>query len=307
MVETDRFHQNLGSRTMTLRFISRCLFCALAALAVIFGADVAHAAQPAEWHLGFQAPVTPVMERLIEFHNMLLWIISGISVFVLGLLIYVSVRFREKANPTPSRTTHNVPLEIIWTVVPVIILIIIVIPSLQLLYYMDKTQKPEMTLKVTGYQWYWGYEYPDHGGINFLANMIPDKDIAGDQKRLLSTDVPVVIPVDTDIEVLVTAADVLHAFAVPAFGVKKDAVPGRLNHTWMRVTKPGVYYGQCSELCGTGHAFMPIEIHAVSKPEFEAWVAAKKKEQNIVDAPAGAAPAAVTPATPTAVQPAVKE
>jgi cytochrome c oxidase subunit 2 len=257
------------------------------------------AAQPAEWHLGLQEPATPVMERLIDFHNMLLWIIFGIAAFVLALLIYVSIRFREKANPTPSKTTHNVPLEIVWTVVPVIILIIIVIPSLQLLYYMDKVKKPEMTLKVTGYQWYWGYEYPDHGGINFLANMIPDKDIKDNQLRLLSTDNPVVIPVDTDIEVLVTAADVLHAFAVPAFGVKKDAVPGRLNHTWMRVTKPGVYYGQCSELCGTGHAFMPIEIHAVSKPEFEAWVTAKKKDQGIVDAPAAVSePAAATDSAP---------
>lgn len=241
------------------------------------------AAVPSEWSLGFQNAATPVMERLISFHNLLLWIISGITIFVLVLLIYVAVRFREKANPTPSKTTHNVPLEIVWTVVPIIILIVIVIPSLQLLYYMDKTAKPEMTLKVTGYQWYWGYEYPDHGGVTFESRMVAEKDLAAGQPRLMATDNPVVIPVDTDIEVLVTAADVLHSFAVPAFGVKKDAVPGRLNHTWMRVTKPGTYYGQCSELCGKDHAFMPIEFKAVPRAEFDAWIADQKKAQGIAD------------------------
>lgn len=282
---------------MFIKVSALCAFVFLGAVALTFPA---WAAKPAEWGLGLQEPVTPVMERLIDFHNMLLWIIIGIALFVLALLVYVVVRFNERANPVPSKTTHNVPLEIIWTLVPVAILIVIAIPSFKLLYYMDKVHKPDMTLKVTGYQWYWGYEYPDQGGINFLSNMIPDKEIdpAKGQERLLSTDNPVVIPVDTDIQILITAADVLHAFAVPAFGVKKDAVPGRVNESWMRVTKPGIYYGQCSELCGTGHAFMPIEIHAVPKDEFAAWVAAKKQEQGIADPVPALAPAETLPAVP---------
>lgn len=228
------------------------------------------------WEMGFQEAATPVAERIHEFHHMLLIIISAITVFVTVLLVYIMLRFNKRANPTPSTTTHNVPLEIIWTVVPVLILIVIVVPSMKLLYYADRTANPEMTLKVTGHQWYWEYEYPDYGDINFSAYKIEDKDIdpAKKQVRLLSTDNPVVLPVDTNIQVLVTSSptDVLHSWAVPAFGVKTDAVPGRTNETWVRITKPGIYYGQCSEICGQGHAFMPIEIHAVSKEEFLNWV-----------------------------------
>ncbi len=263
----------------------------------------AFAAEPLPWQMGFQPAATPVMERLVAFHDMLLWIITAITIFVLCLLVYVVFRFSAKRNPVPSKTTHNVPLEIVWTIVPVIILIIIAIPSFKILYYTDRSENPEMRLKVTGYQWYWGYEYPDHGGINFLSNLIPEKDIdkSKGQKRLLSTDNQVVIPVDTTIEIQVTAADVLHAFAVPAFGIKKDAVPGRLNETWIRVTKPGTYYGQCSEICGTGHAYMPIEFKAVSKDEFSQWVTAMKQDQGIVD-PVPAEPA-LDGATKEAVPP----
>src|SRR5688500_10689034 len=165
------------------------------------------------------------------------------------------IRFNSKAHPVPSTRTHNVILEIVWTVVPVVILITIAVPSFKLLYYMDRTENPDMTLKVTGFQWYWGYEYPDNGNISFNSNIIKDADIDASkgQIRKLSTDNPVVLPVDTNIQLLVTAADVLHAFAVPSFGVKIDAVPGRLNETWVRIEKPGVYYGQCSELCGANH------------------------------------------------------
>lgn len=227
------------------------------------------------WQFGFQPAATPVAERLHDFHNFLLVIITLITIFVMVLMLYVMVRFRAKANPTPSMTTHNVPLEIIWTVIPVLILILIAVPSFKLLYYMDRTDDPEMTLKVTGYQWYWGFEYPDHGDISVTSNMIKeeDLDLAKGQIRLLSTDNPVILPVDTNIQVIVTAADVLHSFAVPAFGIKVDAVPGRINETWVRIEKPGVYYGQCSELCGQGHAFMPVEVIAVSKDDFAAWVA----------------------------------
>lgn len=178
--------------------------------------------------------------------------------------------------PSPTRnhqkTTHNTMLEVVWTVIPVVILIVVAVPSFKLLYYADRTVEPEMTLKITGYQWYWGYEYPDHGEISFDSYMVPDDEITGDQVRLLSTDTQVVLPVDTNIQLIITAEDVLHAWAVPAFGVKLDAVPGRLNETWTRITKPGTYYGQCSELCGQGHGFMPIEIKAVSKEEFARWV-----------------------------------
>ncbi len=293
---TLSFNRDEKFSSMSFSMFSRIFVVAL--LGLFWTPDLALAEKPTEWGLGLQAPATPVMERLIDFHNMLLWIITGIALFVLALLIYVVIRFNARANPVPSKTTHNVPLEILWTVVPVIILIIIVIPSLKLLYYMDKVKAPDMTLKVTGYQWYWGYEYPDHGGVNFMANMIAEKEIdkSKGQVRLLSTDNPVVIPVDTNIQVLITAADVIHSFAVPAFGVKKDAVPGRLNETWMHVTKPGTYYGQCSEICGTGHGYMPIEFKAVSKDEFNAWIAAKKKEQGIADAPAASAPAVTAPA-----------
>lgn len=254
------------------------------------------AEEPEPWGRWMQPAVTPVALRLHEFHDFTLHIIVGIALFVLALLVYVIFRFNEKANPVPSKTTHNVLLEVVWTVVPVLILIVIAIPSFKLLYYADRVANPEMTLKVTGYQWYWGYEYPDQGGISFTANMIPDKDInkATGQVRQLSTDNPVVVPVDTNIQVLVTAADVIHAFAMPAFGIKKDAVPGRINETWMRATREGTYYGQCSELCGTGHGFMPIEFKVVSKDEFKNWVAAKKKEQGLVDA----APTVISPTTP---------
>ena len=233
-----------------------------------------------EWQLGFQDAASPVAERIHHFHDMLLWIITIITIFVMGLLLYVMIRFRAGANPVPSKTSHNVMLEIIWTVVPVVILIIIVIPSLQLLFFGDRTPNPEMTLKVTGNQWFWSYEYPDQEGINFSSYMIPENEIDASkgQIRLLSTDNPIVLPVDTNIQILATAADVLHAFTVPALGFKTDAIPGHVNETWVRITKPGTYYGQCSELCGKDHAFMPIEVRAVSKEDFKKWSDAAKKD-----------------------------
>ena len=229
------------------------------------------------WDYLMQDAASPSAERIHEFHNMLVYIITGITLFVLLLLIIVVLRFNKRANPTPSKTSHNVLLEVLWTALPVVILIIIAIPSFKLLYYVDRTENPEMTLKVTGYQWYWGYEYPEHGDINFMSYMVQDEDIDTEkgQLRLLSTDNPVVLPVNKNIQIDITAADVLHSWAVPALGVKKDAVPGRLNSTWFRITEPGTYYGQCSELCGKDHAYMPIEIKAVSQEEFEEWVLAQ--------------------------------
>lgn len=246
------------------------------------------AGEPLPWQTNFQPAASPVAVQMHQFHDFLLWIIFGIALFVLLLLIYVILRFNKRANPEPQKFSHNVLIEVLWTVIPVIILIVIAVPSFKLLYYGDRAVEPEMTLKITGYQWYWGYEYPDHEGINFMSYMVPDDDInarAG-QKRLLSTDNVVVLPVDTDIQILVTAADVLHSWAIPAFGVKIDAVPGRLNETWVHITEPGTYYGQCSELCGKDHAYMPIEIRAVSRKEFNRWVtdAAKEFSQDTTNA-----------------------
>jgi cytochrome c oxidase subunit II len=231
----------------------------------------AHAAAPVPWQMGFQPAASPVMERIDLLHNWLLVIITLITLFVLGLLLYVMIRFRASRNPVPSRTTHHTLIEILWTVVPVVILIGIAIPSFKLLYYTDRTAEAEMTLKIIGSQWYWTYEYPDHGNFSFDSVMIADKDIKPGQHRLLEVDNRIVLPVDTNIRLLMTATDVLHAWAVPAFGVKLDTVPGRINETWVRITKEGVYYGQCSELCGIGHAYMPIAVEAVSKDKFDAW------------------------------------
>lgn len=229
--------------------------------------------QPVPGAIGLQEAASPMKEKMHHFHNdLLLPITTVITLFVLALLIYIIIRFNAKANPVPSRTTHNTLLEVIWTVVPILILVVIAIPSMKMLYFLDKTTEADMTLKIIGNQWYWSYEYPDHGGINFASNMVQDKELKPGQPRLLATDNPVVLPVDTNIKLLVTATDVLHSWAIPAFGVKMDGNPGHTNETWVRIDKEGTFYGQCSELCGTGHGFMPIEVHAVSKAEFADWV-----------------------------------
>jgi len=221
-----------------------------------------------------QAPVSTTAVEIQEFHTMLLWIIGGIVAFVSVLLAYVILRFREKANPVPSKFTHNWTLEIAWITIPTLIVLFIAIYSMRLLYFQDLQQEPDMRINVTGYQWYWGYSYPDHGDIEFMSYMIADEDINKDkgEKRLLSTDTKVVLPIDTTVQILVTAGDVLHAWTVPAFGVKIDAIPGHINETWVNISKPGIYYGQCSELCGKDHSYMPIEVHAVTKEEFNKWV-----------------------------------
>ncbi len=226
---------------------------------------------PKDKQLGFQEAASPSMQRITEFHDMMMWLVAGISIFVLLLLAYVILRFNEKANPEPSKTTHHVLLEVIWTLVPVLILAAIVVPSLKLLYFTDRVEKADMTLKVVGYQWYWGYEYPDQGDISFEAYMIPDEEIKEGQYRLLETDNRIILPVGKNVRLLITAADVIHSWAVPALGVKLDAVPGQTNETWVRIDKPGVYFGQCSELCGKDHAFMPIAIEAVSVEAFNKW------------------------------------
>jgi len=251
-------------------------FYALIGLAT--GSGGAMAAQPEPWQLGFQPAATPVMAQLTSFHNLLLWIITLISIFVLVLLAYVCFRFRASANATPSKRTHHTLLEIAWTAVPVLILVVIAIPSFKLLYFMDRTTDPELTIKAIGHQWYWSYEYPDDGDFTFDAYMVADDDLEAGQPRLLTTDNAIVLPVQTNIQVLVTATDVLHSWAVPSFGVKMDGVPGRINETWFRIEEPGMYYGQCSELCGDLHGFMPIMVRAVSKEEFDAWTQQAQEE-----------------------------
>lgn len=261
-------------------FMMKNLNIAILSLSALVLSIPAFAQQPEPWQLNLQPAASPNAQIIHDFHDMLLYIIFAISAFVLALLVWVVLRYNRHVNKEPAKFTHNVLIEVIWTVIPIVILIVIAVPSFKLLYYNDKTPNPEMTLEVTGYQWYWGYRYPDHGDFSFMSYMIPDKDIdeAAGQKRLLSTDTQVVLPIETDIEIGITAADVIHSWAVPALGVKMDAVPGRRNATWVRITKPGTYYGQCSELCGKDHAFMPIEIKAVTKEEFNAWVESAKAE-----------------------------
>ena len=240
------------------------------------------------WQMGYNESVTSVMDDIVYLHDrILLPIIVAISVFVLFLLLYSIYKFRASKNPIPSKTSHNTFIEILWTVVPCLILIVIAVPSFRLLYKQDIIPKADLTIKATGYQWYWGYEYPDQN-IAFDANMIETKNLKANQPRLLETDNHVVVPVNKTVKVLITANDVLHAWAVPSFGVKRDAVPGRINETWFKAEKEGVYYGQCSELCGSRHSFMPITVRVVSDKQYNEWLKeskikfAKYPENNLV-------------------------
>ena len=228
--------------------------------------------QPRKWQMGFQEPASQTMRDIVWFHDyMLLPIIVAISVFVLFLMAYAMIRFRASRNPNPSKRTHNVAVEIIWTLVPCLILIVMAVPSFKVLYSQDTIPKADVTIKAIGYQWYWGYEYPDEN-IIFESYMIEEEDLKEGQPRLLAVDNVVVVPVNKVVKVLITANDVLHAWALPSFGVKRDAMPGRINETWFKAEKEGTYYGQCSELCGIKHAFMPIEVRVVSEKEYDEWL-----------------------------------
>lgn len=269
-----------------LQRIGCFLFALLAGTGVSFGALAE--GPPRDWQMGLHDPASPTMEAIYDFHNLLLIVITLISLFVLALLLYVMYRFSEKRNPTPSKTTHNTTVEVLWTVVPVVILVVIAIPSFKLLYFADRVEDADMTIKAIGRQWYWSYEYPDNGNFTFDATLVPDEDLQDGELRLLTTDNKVVLPVNTKIRVLVTASDVIHSFALPDMGVKLDAVPGQVNETWIEINHEGTYYGQCSEICGTGHAYMPIMIQAVSKPQFDEWVEKAKQEFARADEPLGA-------------------
>jgi len=245
----------------------------------------AAASEPTPWQIGLPPPVTPTAQMINDFHDALNVIIFLITIFVLGLLLYACFRFRESRNPTPSKTTHNTLIEILWTVIPIVILVGIAIPSMKLLYFADKVEDADMTLKVIGHQWYWEYQYPDHGNFSFDANMIPDDELKPGQKRLMDTDNPVVLPVGKKVRLLFASVDVIHNWSMSSFGVKIDTTPGRLNETWVQIDKAGTYYGFCSELCGVNHAYMPIMVQAVLPAEFDAWVKRAQKEFARVDKP----------------------
>jgi cytochrome c oxidase subunit II len=253
---------------------------AVAAGAVLASAGVALAAlgQPVPWQMDLQDAATPVMEQIAGFHYFLLWVIAAISLFVLVLLLIVIFRFNARANPTPSRTTHNTPIEILWTIVPVIVLAVIAVPSFRLLFNELQVPTPDLTIKATGKQWFWSYNYPDNGNFEFASLMVAEKDLKPGQPRLLTVDNEMVVPVNKVVHVLVTGADVIHSFTVPSFGSRIDAVPGRMNDTWFKATVTGMFYGQCSELCGKDHSFMPIAVRVVNDADFKVWLATAKQK-----------------------------
>jgi cytochrome c oxidase subunit 2 len=263
----------------------------LAAVAFVLGISEAFAGTgaPTPWETGMQGMVTDIGRDVSSFHTYLVWLITAICLFVLALIVIIVVRFNENRNPVPSRTTHHTLLEVAWTVVPVLILVAISIPSFRLLRVQLITPPADIVVKVTGYSWYWGYEYPadQGGGFKFDSNMVEQKDLKPNQPRLLTVDNEMVVPIGKTVKVQVTAADVLHSFAMPSFGIKVDAVPGRLNETWFKADQEGVYYGQCSELCGNGHPYMPITVRVVSEQQYAAWLAEAKQKVASTD---GSAP-----------------
>jgi cytochrome c oxidase subunit 2 len=253
----------------------------LAALAAFISFTAAASATvigiPTDGDLGFQPSATPIMDQIYSFHTLLLIIIFGISLFVLALLVWVMVRYDHKRHPTPKKFSHNFTVEVLWTVVPILILVLIAVPSFRLLYDMDVIPEADFTIKTTGNQWNWSYEYPDHGGFEFVSSMVEEADLGAHPfvaNRNLTTDVPVVVPVNAVVRMQVTASDVIHSWTIPSFGIKMDGIPGRLNETWFQATREGIYYGQCSEICGIRHSFMPIEVHVVPQEIFDTWVEA---------------------------------
>jgi len=270
------------------------LAATLGALAL---AEPAFADFPRNWQMGFQAPASPTAVQVDWLHNLVLVIVTVITLFVAALLAYVIWRYSAERNPTPSQTSHNTLLEVAWTVVPVLILVVIAIPSFRLVYYQDRTTEADLTLKVTAHQWYWEYTYPDSEDLNFNSYPIAPEDLKPGQMRLLEVDNPVVLPVGKNVRILTTSADVIHSFFIPALGVHRYAIPGRTIETWVRVDRPGMFYGQCNQICGTGHSNMPIAVRAVPEAEFIAWVADAKQRFATREAPSGTPPSVVRPAT----------
>ena len=248
-----------------------------AVLLALAGTGYAGLGQPSPWQLGPQLSASPVMDDIVWFHDFLLWLIAAIALFVLILLVYVCVKFNAAANPIPTRTTHNTLIEVLWTVVPVLILVAVAVPSFRLLFFQLEPPPADLVIKATGKQWFWTYTYPDQK-IEFDSLMIQEKDLKQGQPRLLAVDNEIVVPVNKVVYIQTTASDVIHAFAVPSFGVMIDAVPGRLNQTWFKATREGIYYGQCRELCGKDHAFMPIQVRVASEADYNAWLTQAKQK-----------------------------
>ena len=275
--------------------LKRLAVVAVTVLAILpgGGAALAGLGQPSPWQIGLQQSASPVMGDIVWFHDFLLYIITAITAFVLALLVIVIVRFNARANPVPSRTTHNTLIEIAWTIIPIVILMVIAVPSFKLLFFQLNIPAADLTVKATGKQWYWSYNYPDNGQIEFDSLMLKEGERKEGQPRLLAVDNEMVVPVNKIVRVITTGADVIHSFAVPSFGIKIDAVPGRINETWFKATREGVYYGQCSELCGKDHAYMPIAVHVVSEQAFAAWLeeAKKKYARDVVVPPTSVAAA----------------
>lgn len=242
-------------------------------------ATAAMAQSPTPWEIGMQPGFSPVKRDIIAMHDLVLVIITLITLFVAGLLAVVLYRFDAKRNPVPSRVSHNTLLEVTWTVVPILILVVIAIPSFRLMFYEDRTHDPDLTLKVTAHQWYWEYTYPDQGGLDIESRYIPDDQLKPGQKRMLEVDNPLVLPVGKNIRILETSSDVIHSFFIPSLGVQRYAIPGRLIETWVRIDKPGQYYGECNQVCGTNHSLMPISIRALSPEEFAVWAKQAKAQQ----------------------------
>jgi cytochrome c oxidase subunit II len=232
---------------------------------------------PRDWEIGMQPAFSPMKQGIIDLHNLVLVIITLITLFVAALLAWVCIRYNEKRNPIPSQTSHNTVIEILWTVIPVVILVIMAIPSFQLVYYLDRTPNPDMTIKVTGHQWYWEYSYPDDGNVDIESRIIPDDELKPGDLRLLTVDNQLIIPAGKKIRVLTTSSDVIHSFFIPSLGAQRYAIPGRTIEMWLEADKPGVYYGECNQICGQNHSRMPIAVHAVTDAEFKAWITQAKK------------------------------
>jgi len=291
--------------------IGRNLGLAVLAAAGIWGAGVSDAraqdmvGAPHNWAMGLQAAGGPIKERIHDFNDLLLWIIVIITIFVAGLLAWCLVKYNAKANPVPSQNSHNTVLEIAWTVIPVLILLVIAIPSFRLIYYQDRARDPDLTINVTGRQWYWNYAFPDNGNFNFDSRMIAEADLKPGQLRNLEVDEPLLIPVNRTVRVMTHGQDVIHSFFVPSLGVQRYSIPGRTIETWMRADRTGTFYGQCNQICGVNHAYMPIVIRAVPQAEFDAWLASARQRF----AANGQAPAslATAPAADAEIQVAARQ
>lgn len=254
--------------------------------------------QPKPWEIGLQPGYSPVKRDMIALNDLVLWIIIGITLFVAALLAWVIIRYNAKRNPVPAQYVHNTALEIAWTIIPVLILVVIAIPSFRLVYYENKTDHPAMTIKVTGHQWYWEYTYPGQKNLDFISSIVPGDKLKPGEPRLLTASNPLVLPAGENIRILITSSDVIHSFLIPSLGVQRYAIPGRTIETWVRIDRPGIFYGECNQICGTNHSRMPIDVVAVTPAQFQAWATGAEKQMADNGAPSRPASRQVAAATP---------